>query len=286
VLVDVAPSRISNIARVGDTLYIGAYDHDYVTGDSNTRLLTYDLITGMPATDPIAFQSRPALWSGVGEAWMTDYEAGSIWRLRAGMSPEEIVTGRPRPGAVVAEGGYLYWSESVPPSTQQEVIKRRLITGGAVEPVTSCDSAMDLVVVGNDIYCAEILGGVVKRAPKAGGVATSIPPSTYPIASMTGDGNDLYFVTLKPTAEVYRVPIPNGPAALVHEMTTPARYAGIAVSPTYVFITGDGGVRRIHRATSALSTSYGASPCVQDPVLWNNQLVFVKSDSQVLRCVD
>jgi hypothetical protein len=284
ILVDVAPSRVGQIARVGDTLYVAAYDYD--NADLNPRVLAYDLTTGTPSASPFFLtQIRPQLWPGDGEVWVSDYSAGSIWRLRPGMNPEEVVTARPKPGAVTAEGGYVYWGETEPPSNEQSVIRRRLITGGAVETVTTCN-AIDLVVVGDDLYCADFLHGI-KRAPKSGGNAVSISsPSSYPIPSFTRDGNDLFFVTLKPTAEIYRLPIPNGPASLVTELTTPSRYSGIAASSQFIYLTGDGGVRRIHRPTNLLETSYSGTLCAEDPVLWNGQIVFVKKDAQVLRCVD
>jgi hypothetical protein len=102
---------------------------------------------------------------------------------------------------------------------------------------------------------------------------------------MVRDGNDLYFLAPKPTAEVYRVTTPNGPETLIKEMTEVSRYEGIALSPTYIFLVGDYGVRRIHRTTNVVETSY-AGVAGADPVLWNNEIIFVKKDSQVIRCVD
>ncbi len=285
-LVDVAPSRISNIVRVGDTLYIGTYELDENTqNDTNARLLTYNLTTGMPAASPMAFQSRPYLSGGDGEAWASDFASGTIWRLQASASPTAIVTGRPNPGAVVAEGGYVYWAEAVPPSQQETVIKRRLVAGGTVEPVTTCDNPRDLSIIGNDIYVGDFFQGVISRAPKTGGTAVPITSNGYPLMSMVRDGNDLYFVTLKPTAEIYRVSTPNGPATLVKEMTDVGRFEGIALSPTYIFVAGDYGVRRIRRTTNVMEPIYTGG-CGEDPVLRNNEIIVVKKDSEVIRCVD
>ncbi len=285
VLADVSPSRISTMARVNDTLYIGAYDYNQITGDSNTRVVIYDLTTGMPVGAAIPFSSRPTIWPGEDEVWATDFGAGSIWRLRPGMSPEQVVSERPRPGAVISEGDYVYWNESAPPDPDQTVVKRQLIASGDVEDVTACETAEDLHIIGDDIYCAEFYGDV-KRAPKAGGATVTIPsPGNYPLASMARDGSDLFFVTLKPGAEIFHVPTPDGPAELVMELTQLGRFTGIAATPDFIYLVGDPGVLRIHRTTNVLEEIYDGV-CERDPLIWNDRLVFVKSDSQVLWCVD
>lgn len=285
VLADIAPSRVREIGRADDTLYVLAYDHDDTTGDSNRRVLTYDLNTGMPVGTPIPFSSMPRLWPGNGEVWVTESAAGSIWRLRPDASPEEVVSGRPYPGAVVAEGGYVYWSESIAPNSLQLVVKRRLIAGGDVEPVMDCLRAEFLYVIGDNIYCAHSLD--IHRAPKTGGTAVlvgSLP--YYPIDLMARDGDDLFPATGTYGLEIFHVPTPSGPAELVMDVMNMALYTGIAATPESIFLISQIGVQRIDRATNALENRYVSVACAGDPVIWNNKLVFMKLDSRVVWCVD
>lgn len=166
VLADIEPSRVKGIARADDTLYVVAYDHDDTTGDSNMRVLAYDLNTGMPVGTPIPFSSMPTLWPGDGEVWVTVSEVGSIWRLGPDTSPEEVVSGRPYPGAVVAEGGYVYWAEGVH-------INRAPKAGGTAVTMTLPTYPIDLMTrEGDDLfYVTNTIGAEIYRVPTPSGPA-------------------------------------------------------------------------------------------------------------------
>jgi hypothetical protein len=292
ILVDVSPRRLSNIARADHLLYLSAFALDGSGQVTSSSVETIDLATGQPSGAPLAITGAAGVYAAGGDVYAPEFRAaGTIWQLHPGSAPVAVITGRPFVRAVTADAGYLYWSEEDAVGT--DVVRRRLITDGPIEPVMTCNDARRLVVVGDNLYCASFSGNLL-RAPKTGGTATGIPyVNNYPIVSMIDDGGVLFFVNLFNNPELYRVPLPDGPAKLLKRLPTLGRYVGLTASPEFFYtVDENAGIRRIARVGLAVELIYDAPNADQDPVLWNDQLYFVAStptssgDPLVLHCVD
>jgi hypothetical protein len=280
VLFDVAPSRIGNIARSGDTLYTSGYDLDTSNQPTNVRVFAIDLVTRQQIGTAIPMVGATDLWEVDGDVFAADVGGGTIWRLHPGAAPVAVVTGRVRPGVVASDGTYLYWSEAQP-----NVIQRRLLSGGAVQQVMACDGARNLFIDGNDLYCAPFAQNMW-RGPKDGSaMPVAIASSTYEFVSTIRDGNTLYFVDLSPNPGLFKVPMPDGPEQPIKTLTGPARYTGLAATGDFFYTTGST-LRRLDRVTSTSTVIYNNPFTEFDPLLWNDELVFVEQDSQVKYCVD
>ncbi|MBL9018658.1 MAG: hypothetical protein JNL83_31015 [Myxococcales bacterium] len=279
VLIDVAPHRVGNIARAGDMLYVGSYLLDISGMVTDARITPIDLTTRQSGAT-LSTVGSPWLQPANGTVYGVDNAAGTIWRFAPNTAPVALVTGRSQPRAATADTTHVYWAEG------SGTVYRRLLAGGTVETITTCSDARYLIIDGNDLYCAPIAPSVY-RAPKAGGSAVSIGNVTYPIGSMLKDGTDLYVTNLSPNAELYRIPIPGGPAALVKQISGPTRFGGLAATADFFYVTDSGaGIRRVDRVTTATDVIYASPSTLQDPVIWNNQLYFAKQDSLVLHCVN
>jgi hypothetical protein len=294
ILLDVSPRRIGNLAFAGNVLYVSAYQVDGQSNVTNAVVLAIDPITGAEVAAPLAMAGAPLVWSA-GDVYASDLGAGTIWRLHPGDAPVAVVTGRLSPMAVTTDGAYLYWSEKNQTFGMKDLVQRRLIAGGPVELVMTCDGARSLIVVGDELYCAAFVDGVL-HGPKVGpGTDTpaSIPFDGYPLSSMTLDGNVLYLVNAFNNPRLFRIPLPTGPAVLVDELPILGRYSGLAMSSdTFYTIEQDSGLRRIDRATLAHHLIPDTTFSNGVPALWNNQLFFERSTPTssgqplVLHCVD
>ncbi len=279
-LIDVSPRRLSNLALSGQTLYTSAYNVNAQDEVSDVTVIAIDLATETEAAPPVTMSGAVTLWEGQdasGDVYVSEFLAGTIWRFHPGTSPTPIVTGRPKPGIVTAEGGYLYWSEYSTTVGAPGLIQRRLLTGGPIEFVMDCDRPLGLVVVGDQVYCGT---QYLQHAPKAGGgPVTGISYlHEYYITSMMEDGGSLYFVNMFNNPELYRVTLPNGPAVVVDQLSTFGRYTGLAMtSDSYLTVDNFTGVRRIDRTTGATVRIHDAIGDQYDPLIWNNQLYFVAS---------
>jgi hypothetical protein len=279
VLIDVAPHRVGNIARAGDMLYVGSFLLDDSGLVTDARVTTIDLTTGQSAATSSTV-GAPWLQPAHGAVYGVDNAAGTIWRFAPNTAPVALVTGRIQPRAATADTTHVYWAEG------SGTVYRRLLAGGPVETITTCSDARYLIIDGTEVYCAPLAASVY-RAPKTGGAAVSIGYVSYPIGSMLHDGTDLYVTNLSPNAELYRIPIPGGPAALVKQISGPRRFGGFAATQDFFYVTDSGaGIRRIDRVTTATDVIYANPFTLQDPVIWNNQLYFAQQDSLVLHCAN
>lgn len=289
-LVDASPRRITNIAAAGSVLYFAAYTSNNGT-ISNAEVLAVDIATGAPVGTPLSTTGAPAVWAVGNDVYASDYSAsGTIWKLQAPAAPVAVVTGRNKPGAVTADATHVYWAEEVGSST---VVRRKAFANSTVEDVMTCASPRRLIVDATDLYCAPLQSSVL-RAPKSGGQTVTIPVgSGYAVSSMVQDGTNLYVVNVYNYPQLWRVPMPDGPASLVKQVPEIGRYEGLAISPTYFYtVDSNYGVRRIHRTSLDVDRIYNALFVTRAPLLANGRLYFLANNPQlagpnyVMHCVD
>lgn len=283
-LLDVAPKYINNLAISGDVLYVATYEYGGSGSVTNPAVLAIDVTTGAQVAEPL-LTTTAAFLSTVG----TDVYAADgtqAWLLRPGHAPVAVVTNRSGVMIATADATHFYWAELR--TTESNVVLRQSKSGGTVEPVMTCDSAMALVVEGGNVYCGGFRGLVY--APTTGGAARDIPyVNGYPIVSMSGEGSEIYFANL--TGGIYRMPLPTGPTELVKQHPQSDRYYGLALTSDYFYVTGYD-LLRIHRATLEIETVYDALMSRMDPVVRNDTLYFAAQGQQatglhyVMRCAD
>ncbi len=269
-LIDVSPRRLANIARSGPTLYASAFAFDGVTA-SDPVVLSIDLTTRIVDPTPLATASVSVL-SAAGDDVYAIETGGTITRLRPGEQPQVVITNRLNPRAATADGGFLYWTEENPASGQ-DLVRRRLIAGGPIEEVMSCENPFRLLVVGADLYCA---GRVLEHAPKAGGGPTTRVGNSdtgFFIPTIVEDGGMIYFGNSEanhPT--LFEVEPPN-PATKIHQQVMFGRYSGLAVSPTFVYaIADETGLWRFDRTTHLAEQLVSTTLLNQEPVRFNGEL--------------
>jgi hypothetical protein len=273
-LLDVSPRQLGGIAVSGNVLYASVYKLEGTTL-SETAVLSIDLTTGNEAAPPHVTSAIVTLAAAGDDVYASEHAAsGTIWRFRPGTPPTQVITGLSGPRVTTADGDYLYWTEQ-PASSTTGIVRRRLIAGGPIEDVMSCDGAMRLLVVGDDVFCANT---GLTRAPKTGGGAiTSIPYAKqgYYITSMVADQSDIYFVNIYNNPQAYRVAAPNGPAVLLKQLETFGRFNGLALSGDHLYaIDQDTGLWRIHRTTGQADRILSTVLLDYDPVIWNGSIYF------------
>lgn len=277
-LLDVSPRTIVNMARSGDTLYVSA------TGDpfgTDALIYTIDLTTGTQPAAPLPTTGGIQLWPTDGDVFGGEYLAdGTIWQFHPGSAPVSLVSHRDTPQAMTADGTYVYWSERGPGATSQNLVMRRLISGGPVEQVMSCSDTMRLVLDGPNLYCLYFTG-VLRGLANGMGIPEGIsyPDQGHPIFTIVKDGAALYFPAFG-TGVLYRIATFGSAAVAVTTIANSPRIGGIATSSDYYY-TSDivEGVRRTHR-TSLVQESVYAGATANDPILWSNQLYFEAEDPQ------
>ena len=273
ILVDTSPRHLTNMAEVGDVLYVDAVNPN---NGSDAVVMMVDPGTGVAVASPLVVGAGAAVWPAPDAAYAAEIRAnGSIWRLVPGQAPVELVTGRASPYVVTSDGTYVYWNES-------DVISRRLITGGAIQQVMSgCTNPAKLVVDATDLYCLQFMDGSVRHGPKDGSAAaTGIAGSDgYPSIALVQDATTLYYASFYNNPRLLAALKPDGPFALVTQSPDLGRYLGLALAPNHYYLTNqEGYVEQIDRATHAVhkiqildSVNYG-SPSL-DPIVWHDQLL-------------
>ena len=120
----------------------------------------------------------------------------------------------------------------------------------------------------------------------------------YPVTTLVQDGANLHLANFYNNPQVWSAVKPGGPFQLVSQNAAVGRYLGLAVTPTYFYVTNqEGYVNRINRATHAIQTigisnnSTLGGPAL-DPIIWQGQLLVVAEayttagNRYVLHCVD
>lgn len=291
-LIDLSPREIGDTALSGTVLYISAYEQADTGDVSNSVILSIDLTTGNEAFAPITTAGDASLVTVGSDVYASISTGGTIMRLHPGDTPATLITGRPSAGAVTADSTYLYWSERATPG-DPDALKRRLLSGGTVENLITCNQATQLFVIGNNLYCVPFTGSVVSVAKDGSGQVTAYTTNGYPLVSTIHDGSELYFAGFSVYPQLHHMPVPAGPISLLHESATFGRFTGLAATSTHFYVTHmDQGIRRFRRsdlATSVISADYVVTG---DPVIWNNRLYyatasFTDADQHRLRyCVD
>jgi hypothetical protein len=277
---DVSPRVIGDLALSGNVLYISAYEQANTGDISNSVILSIDLTTANEAYAPVTTAGFALLVAVGQDVFASITDSGTILRLHPGVAPETLITGRPSAGAITADATHVYWSEQATPG-DPAVVKRRLLAGGTVESVLTCDRAYQLFVVGTDLYCVPLTGSVLHVAKDGSGQVAAITTNGYPIISTIHDGADLYSVGFTVYPQLDRIPLPDGPLALMYEgPTLGQRYAGLAATSTHFYVTEQNvGVRRFRRtnlATSVIATDYVSTG---DPIIWNNRLYYATASA-------
>jgi hypothetical protein len=278
--------RLSNMAIVEDTLYMSTADlenpgsgFEVVAG----RVTSVDLVGGTQAT-LLPGTVEYSVWAADGWLYAAEYTAnGTIWRLKPGVAPVALVTGRPTPHVVTADATHVYWTETLDSTT--DVVKRRLISGGTVETVMNCRSAWALIVDDLNVYCEEFNQSLL-RAPKAGATAVSIASSSYPYTGMVRCAQSLYATNVGQLT-IQAVPMPDGPGSTFATVDGIGRFYGIAASAAHFYATPlAAGIVRVSRADATYDVIAPDEASEGTPVLWNGQLFFYNRDIGVRRCVD
>lgn len=288
ILLETSPRVIGNMARAGNTLYVGAYQVNNSTVSDNA-LISIDLTTGIAAA-PIPQAAQVALWAALDNVYMSEYrDDGTIWQIHPGSAPVALVQHLATPTVVTADSDYVYWASTA------NIVQRRLIAGGPIEMVMPCTDATRLLIDDTDIYCAG--SQYVTRALKAGGsipdeITTTI--SNYPIVSMIKDDVGMFYANLDPFPDLLQINVLTSSASLVFKSPTPGRYTGLATTSDYFYITNQfaGGLQRLQRTTHAVETIVMDTGVSSDPVIWNQRVYYESQNPQfsgeryVMQCVD
>jgi hypothetical protein len=285
IMFDSMTRQIGNIARSGNTLYVSAYAVVNSTA-TDPVIIPIDLTTGTAGTAFIP-DHPVALWVGGGDVYASERaDDGTIWRLHDGGSPVALVQHLPTPTVVTSDDAYVYWGEV------SGLVKRRALAGGAITPVTTCDPSRELVIRGDQLYCA--YNGFVFRTAKEGAgqpIYMSSTATQYPIAEMIQDGS-IYYITLDPMPDIFTVDTTTDAAVRLNQLTSIGRYYGIATSSDYFYISEGSGLRRMSRSTFASTVIAPATGAQANPIVWNGQLYFAMMNQQdpglhyVMHCID
>jgi hypothetical protein len=272
---------------VEDTLYISTFDLENPGSGPEVvagRVIAVDLVGGTQVT-LLPGTIDYSLWAADGWAYAAEYStaSGTIWRFKPGTAPTALITGRPNIRVVTADATHVYWAEKLDSTT--DVVKRQLISGGAVETVMNCRSAWALSLDDQNVYCEEFDHNLL-RAPKTGASALPIATSNYAYAGMVRCAQSLYATNVG-TKTIQQVPMPDGPGTTFATVDGIGRFYGIAATAAHFYVTPLAvGIVRVSRTDATYDVIAPDEASEGTPVVWNGQLFYYNRDIGVRRCVD
>jgi hypothetical protein len=268
-LVDVSPRRIANFVRSGSTLYTSVFAFDGVNA-TDAAVLAVDTATGAIAPSPLLTSTPAAVFAVGDDVLVVEFLGGTISRIHPGDPPTVLITNRLKPRAATADAEFLYWSEENP-AGPADFVRRRLLAGGPIEDVMTCENSFRLLLVGPELYCA---GRRLQHAPKAGGQTTQVtnPIEGFFIPTLIEDAGTIYFANSEANHSTLFEVGAGDIAVKLHQLTGFGRPTGIVAAPAFIYMVDeDSGLWRVDRTTHVAEHLINTVSLGGTPVRFNGE---------------
>ncbi len=269
-LVDVSPRRIANFVRSGSTLYTSVFAFDGVNA-TDAAVLAIDTATGAIAPSPLLTSTPAAVFAVGDDVLVVEFLGGTISRIHPGDPPSVLITNRVRPRAATADEEFLYWTEENP-AGPADFVRRRLLAGGPIEDLMTCENSFRLLLVGTELYCA---GRRLQHVPKTGAAqSTQVtnPIEGFFIPTLIEDAGTIYFANSEANHSTLFEVGAGDIAVKLHQLTGFGRPTGIVAAPAFIYMVDeDSGLWRVDRTTHVAEHLINTVSLGGTPVRFNGE---------------